>query len=54
MQAVRGGEFPMFTVRTRLPQEASASATIQADLEIQLARQTATYRQVPFERAAKK
>jgi hypothetical protein len=53
IQAVRGGQFPMVTVRTRLPEEASSSATIQADLEIQFAGQTATYRQVPFERAAK-
>src|SRR5215470_9554287 len=53
IQAVRGGQFPMVTVRTRLPEEASASSTIQADLEIQFAGQTATYRQVPFERSVK-
>ena len=39
----------MVTVRTRLPEEASASATIHADLEIQFAGQTAKYKQVPFE-----
>jgi hypothetical protein len=51
LQVARGGEFPMVTVRTRLPEEASASATIHADLEIQFAGQTVTYKQVPFERA---
>ena len=49
LQVARGGEFPMVTVRTRLPEEAEGSATIRADLEIQFAGQTATYRQVPFQ-----
>src|ERR1700677_105103 len=40
LQVARGGQFPMVTVRTRLPEDASASATIQADLEIQFAGQT--------------
>ena len=53
IQAVRGGQFPMVTVRTRLPEEASGLATLLADLEIQFAGQTATYKQVAFERAAK-
>jgi hypothetical protein len=39
----------MVTVRTRLPESASASATIKADLEIQFAGQTAQYKQVVFE-----
>jgi hypothetical protein len=51
LQVARGGQFPMVTVRTRLPEEASASATIRADLEIQLAGQTVTFKQVPFEQA---
>lgn len=49
LQATRGAQFPMVTVRTRLPEEASGSATIHADLEIQFAGQTAQYRQVPFQ-----
>jgi hypothetical protein len=49
LQVTRGGEFPMITVRTSLPEDASASATIHADLEVQLAGQTAKYKQVPFE-----
>jgi hypothetical protein len=51
LQATRGGEFPMVTVRTTLPEDASASATIHADLEVQFAGQTARYKQVPFEQA---
>jgi len=49
LQVTRGGEFPMVTVRTSLPEEASASATIHADLEVQFAGQTVKYKQVPFE-----
>ena len=49
VQATRGGEFPMVSVRTRLPEAASASATIHADLEVQFAGQTAQYKQVPFQ-----
>ena len=49
LQVTRGGQFPMVSVRTRLPEDASASATIHADLEIQFAGQTAKYSQIPFE-----
>lgn len=49
LQATRGAQFPMVIVRTRLPEEASGSANIHADLEIQFAGQTAEYRQVPFQ-----
>jgi hypothetical protein len=49
LQATRGAQFPMVAVRTRLPEEASGSATIQADLEIQFAGQTARYRQVSLQ-----
>src|SRR6202167_3775805 len=48
LQVTRGGQFPMVSVRTRLPETASASATIQADLEIQFAGQTVQYKQVTF------
>src|SRR5271169_4529148 len=51
LQVTRGGEFPMVTVRTTLPEDASASATIHADLEIQFAGQTAKYKRVPFEQS---
>ena len=49
IQVTRGAEFPMVTVRTRLPESASSSATIKADLEIQFAGQTAHYQQVSFD-----
>jgi hypothetical protein len=49
LQVARGGEFPIVTVRTRLPEEAAGSATIRADLEVQFAGQTATYKQIPFQ-----
>jgi hypothetical protein len=37
------------TVRSPLPEEASASSTIRADLEIQFAGQTAHYHGIPFQ-----
>ena len=48
LQVTRGAEFPLVTVRTRLPESAGASATINADLEIQFAGQTAQYKQLLF------
>jgi len=52
LQVTRGAEFPLVTVRTRVPESASASATINLDLEIQFAGQSAHYKQVPFQRVA--
>jgi hypothetical protein len=49
LQVTRGAQFPMITVRTQLPESASASTTIHADLEVSFAGHTATYRQVPFQ-----
>jgi hypothetical protein len=49
LQVARGGQFPIVTVRTRLPEDASGSATLHADLEVQFAGQTANYKQVPFQ-----
>jgi hypothetical protein len=49
LQVTRGAEFPMVTVRTRLPEAASASASVQADLEIQVAGQAAHYKEVSFQ-----
>src|SRR5580700_8670266 len=43
LQVTRGGEFPIVTVRTQLPEASSASPAIHADLEIQFAGQTVTY-----------
>jgi len=52
LQVTRGAQFPLVTVRTRVPESASASATINLDLEIQFAGQTVQYKQVPFQRVA--
>jgi len=49
VQATRGAEFPMITVRTRLPESSAASTTINADLEIQFAGQTVHYKQIPLQ-----
>jgi hypothetical protein len=49
IQVTRGAEFPMVTVRTKLPESASTSTNIQADLEVHFAGQTALYKQVPFQ-----
>jgi hypothetical protein len=49
LQVTRGAQFPMVTVRTRLPEAASASATVHADLEIQFAGQAAHYKEVSFQ-----
>jgi hypothetical protein len=51
LQVTRGAKFPLVSVRTLLPEAASASATIHVDLEIEFAGQTAQYKQVPFQLA---
>jgi hypothetical protein len=52
IQATRGAEFPMISVRTRLPESELGTATIHADLEVQFAGQTAQYKEVPFQPTA--
>ncbi len=49
IQAARGAQFPMVTVRVRLPADAASLATIHADLEVEFAGQIAHYKQVPFQ-----
>jgi len=49
LQVTRGAQFPLVTVRTRLPETSAGSANIQADLEIQFAGQTVQYKKVPFQ-----
>jgi hypothetical protein len=48
VQVTRGAEFPIVSVRTRLPESDSKAGDIKADLEIQFAGQTVRYSQVPF------
>jgi len=52
IQVTRGAEFPMITVRTRLPESASTGQSAKADLEIQFAGQTAHYKDVTFDMVA--
>ncbi|MGH9499041.1 MAG: YceI family protein [Terriglobales bacterium] len=49
LQVTRGAEFPMVTVRARIPESERTSATILVDLEIEFAGQTANYKQVPLQ-----
>jgi len=46
LQATRGAEFPLVTLRTRLPETVLSSTMVQADLQVQFAGQTAEYKQV--------
>ena len=52
LQVTRGAQFPLVSVRARLPEAALGSGTIHADLEIQFAGQTVQYKQVPFQQMA--
>jgi hypothetical protein len=48
LQVTRGAEFPIVSVRTRLPESDAEAEDIKADLEIQFAGQTVQYKQVPL------
>jgi hypothetical protein len=49
LEVTRGAQFPMISVRIRLPESALASTTIHCDLEIQFAGQTVQYKDVSFQ-----
>ena len=51
LEVTRGAEFPMVVVRTEVPESEIKAGTIHADLQVQFAGQTATYKQVPFQLA---
>ena len=46
LQVTRGAQFPVVSVRTRLPDNLAGIGAIHADLEIQFAGQTAQYKDV--------
>ena len=46
LQVTRGDRFPLVSVRTRLPEATSTSTTIHADVEIQFAGESATFKQL--------
>ena len=49
LQVTRGAEFPVVTVRFRLPESAINSPTLDCDLEVQFAGNTAHYTHVTFQ-----
>ena len=49
LQVTRGGQFPMVTVRTRLPEAASGAGSVHADLDVQFAGQTVHYKDIEFQ-----
>ncbi|MGA8109020.1 MAG: hypothetical protein WBD46_08550 [Acidobacteriaceae bacterium] len=53
IQTVRGAEFPMIVVRTRIPESDTNAPNLAADLVVQFAGQTADYSHVPFRRIRK-
>jgi hypothetical protein len=52
IQVARGAQFPMVTVRFRLPEAAASQATIHVDLDIEFAGQTAHFKQVAFQKVS--
>ncbi len=48
LQVTRGAEFPLVTVRLSLPEAGLTSPTLDCDLEVQFAGNTAHYTHVPF------
>jgi hypothetical protein len=49
LQVTKGAEFPVVSVRLRLPEVTLSSATIICDLDIQFAGQTAHYQHLAFQ-----
>jgi hypothetical protein len=53
LQAVHGAQFPLVSVRAKVPETALTAPTIHLDLEVEFAGQTALYKQVSFQAAMK-
>jgi hypothetical protein len=51
LETTRGAQFPMVVVRTNFPEAETAGATIDADLTVEFAGQTAHYAHVQFQRS---
>ncbi len=49
LQVTRGAEFPVVSVRFRLPESSINSPTLDCDLDVQFAGNTAHYTHVPFQ-----
>ncbi len=50
IEATRGAQYPMITVRAQFPEASNATGTMYADLEVSFAGQTSHYSHVPFQR----
>ena len=48
LQVTRGAQFPMVTVRTRLPESSLNETSLSLDLDVDFAGQTAHYSHIPF------
>lgn len=51
IQVARGAEYPVVTVRFRLPQSALSQPTLDCDLEVQFAGNTAHYTHIAFQQS---
>ena len=51
LQVTRGAQFPLVTVRFRLPESALTTPTLLCDLEVQFAGQTVHYSHVSFQQS---
>ena len=49
IQVTRGAQYPLVTVRVRVPEQQLSSATLDCDLDIEFAGQTAHFSHVPFQ-----
>ena len=49
VQVTRGAQYPVVTVRFRLAEQQLSSPTLDCDLEVQFAGQTAHYSHIPFQ-----
>jgi hypothetical protein len=49
VQVTRGAQYPVVTVRFRVPEQQLASPALDCDLEVQFAGQTAHYSHIPFQ-----
>jgi hypothetical protein len=48
LQVTRGAQYPMVTVRTRVPESQESAGDLRLDIDVEFAGQTAHYKDVPF------
>jgi hypothetical protein len=51
LESTRGAQYPIVLVRTSIPDSVTTASTIDADITIEFAGQTAHYAHVPFQRS---